>query len=61
MCATLEEVMAPELEAKKNEGKAEGRAEGKILMCYELGHSLESIAERFSLSVEAVEKIIAQQ
>lgn len=57
MCATLEEVMAPELEAKKKEG----RVEGKILMCYELGHPLKSIAERFSLSIETVEKIITQQ
>ena len=30
MCATLERIMAPELEEKRLEGKLEGRLEGKL-------------------------------
>jgi DNA-binding NarL/FixJ family response regulator len=64
MCATLEKIMAPELEEKKQEGIWEGRQEGKLegmIIAYaELGISVQNIAEKLSLSVETVEKIVEE-
>jgi predicted transposase YdaD len=60
MCATLEKIMAPELEEKKQEGIWEGRREGMIIAYAELGISAQNIAEKLSLSVEAVEKIVEE-
>lgn len=52
MCATLEKIMAPELEAK--------RLEGKVLAYSEMGLSVEEIASKVSLSIEAIEEILAK-
>jgi hypothetical protein len=60
MCATLEKIMAPELEEKKQEGIWEGRQEGMIIAYAELGISVQNIAEKLSLSVETVEKIVEE-
>jgi hypothetical protein len=60
MCATLEKIMAPELEQKKQEGIWEGRQEGMIIAYAELGISVQNIAEKLSLSVETVEKIVEE-
>ena len=65
MCATLERIMAPELEEKRLEGKLEGRLEGKlegrILAYAELGISVEDIADKVSLSVEEVKEILMKE
>jgi predicted transposase YdaD len=60
MCATLEKIMAPELEEKKQEGIWEGGQEGMIIAYAELGISVQKIAEKLSLSVETVEKIVEE-
>jgi flagellar biosynthesis/type III secretory pathway protein FliH len=72
MCATLEKIMAPELEEKKQEGiwegrqegrqegRREGKVEGMIIAYAELGISVQKIAEKLSLSVEIVEKIVEE-
>jgi predicted transposase YdaD len=52
--------MAPELEEKKQEGIWEGRQEGMIIAYAELGISVQNIAEKLSLSVETVEKIVEE-
>lgn len=55
-CEALEEIMAPELAAKE----LKGRLEGKVLAFAEMGLSLEDIANRVTLSVPEVERIIAE-
>lgn len=63
MCEALAEIMAPEIEERKrkawNEGLAEGRAEGRVLAYADVGLSVEEIANKVALSVEEVEKILA--
>lgn len=71
MCATLERIMAPEIEEWKRrareEGIEEGREEGiekgiqkgRILAYAELGASIEDIAKQFSLSVAEIEEILS--
>ena len=53
-CPTLERIMEPELEAKR----MEGRLEGKILAYAEIGLSVAEIAAKYSLSEEEVADII---
>lgn len=55
-CEALERIMAPELKAQEQKG----RLEGKVLAYAEIGLSVQEIAEKVSLSVEEVEKIIAK-
>ena len=55
-CEALEEIMAPELEAKE----LKGRLEGKVLAFVEVGFSVPEIADRVGISVEEVERIIAK-
>lgn len=58
-CEALERIMAPELKAKELQGRLEGKIEGKVLAFAEVGLSVRKIADRVSLSVEEVEKILA--
>ena len=58
-CEALERIMAPELKAKELKGRLEGKIEGKVLAFAEVGLSVREIAARVSLSVEEVEKILA--
>ena len=51
-CPALEEIMAPELEAKK--------LEGKVLAYADVGLSISEIAIKCSLSEEKVEEILIQ-
>ena len=53
MCEVLDRV-----EAK---GKAEGLAEGKIIAYYDVGYSVEQIAEKVGISEEKVQEILALQ
>ena len=53
MCEVLDRV-----EAK---GKAEGKAEGKIIAYYDVGYSVEQIAEKVGISEEKVQEILALQ
>ena len=57
MCEVLDRV-----EAKgKAEGLAEGLAEGKIIAYYDVGYSVEQIAEKVGISEEKVQEILALQ
>ena len=42
-------------------GKAEGKAEGKIIAYYDVGYSVEQIAEKVGISEEKVQEILALQ
>ena len=53
MCATLEKIMAPELDAREIKGKISAYAE--------MGLSVEEIASKVSLSIEAIEEILAKK
>lgn len=63
-CEALQRIMAPELEASmlKGElkGEIKGKIEGKILAYSDVGIPIETIAEKVSLSVHEVEKILAK-
>ena len=57
MCEVLDRV-----EAKgKAEGLAEGLAKGKIIAYYDVGYSVEQIAEKVGISEEKVQEILALQ
>ena len=57
MCEVLDRV-----EAKgKAEGLAKGKAEGKIIAYYDVGYSVEQIAEKVGISEEKVQEILALQ
>lgn len=58
-CEALERIMAPELEAKELKGRHEGKLEGKVLAYSDVGLSVQEIADKVALSVEEVEKILA--
>ena len=45
----------------KEVSRQEGELRGKVLMCAEFGMSVEDISQKFSLDIEEVEKILAQQ
>lgn len=63
-CEALQRIMAPELEAsmRKGElkGEIKGEIKGKILAYSDVGIPIETIAEKVSLSVHEVEKILAK-
>ncbi len=58
-CEALERIMAPEIEAGKQKARSEGLAEGRILAYADMGLSVEEIADKVSLSMEEVERVIA--
>ncbi|MCM1499734.1 MAG: hypothetical protein NC124_14830 [Clostridium sp.] len=64
MCATLEQIMAPEIAERERlaleEGIEKGVEKGRILAYAELGIGIEDIAKQFSHSVEEIEKIISE-
>lgn len=64
MCATLEKVMAPELDARELRGELrgelKGELKGKVLAYAEMGVSVEEIAKKVPLSVEEIKTIIAR-
>ena len=64
MCATLEKIMAPELDARELRGELrgelKGELKGKVLAYAEMGISLEEIAKKVPLSVKEIEAIIAR-
>ena len=76
MCEALAEIMAPELEAGKQkarqeglaegraegreQGRAEGQAQGRVLAYADVGLSVEEIADKVSLSIEEVERILME-
>ncbi len=57
MCQAVREMK----EVSRREGRMEGERRGKVLMCAEFGMSVEDICQKFSLDIEEVEKILAQQ
>ncbi|HCJ09323.1 MAG TPA: hypothetical protein DHV96_13505 [Lachnospiraceae bacterium] len=65
MCQAVREMKEVSRREGRMEGRIEGRMEGerrgKVLMCAEFGMSVEDICQKFSLDIEEVEKILAQQ
>lgn len=59
MCEALQRIMAPELEEGRRKGRLEGRLEGQLLAYADMGLSVNAIAEKVSLSVAEVERILA--
>ena len=57
---TLEKIMAPELEEREMKGMERGMERGRILAYAELGVSMEDISKRFSLSVDEIKRILAE-
>lgn len=43
------------------QGQQEGELRGKVIMCTELGLSVEDISKKLSLSVDKVEEILSQK
>ena len=65
MCEVLDRVeakgKAEGLAEGKAEGLAEGLAKGKIIAYYDVGYSVEQIAEKVGISEEKVQEILALQ
>ena len=61
MCEVLDRVEAKGKAEGLAEGLAKGKAEGKIIAYYDVGYSVEQIAEKVGISEEKVQEILALQ